>query len=385
MCRALTHYYKFYLALFGALFCLPLKTLASDVHVVRYSKDELRQQSEDQFIRQPNLADAAINKLKEIMITATERQSGGNASLRDLALNSRELSKRDWMKKMASLSFDPDSSSSRVDESLMKKTLMSQGKRAAEITLKNDFPVFQQFQKGLTFNLNFGDERKNPGKKIRYGLIERDIIPSEKPIQLAAYGSINDLYRSYATQATVIYTIDRVEYPGQEGRPVMPTEPNPDTTSARFSWHKLPSPKMVVKIDSATNEPTAADSSLSATPGVRIRLSQVDGLVSTQMILGKKSLEKSLSTEIALPLTSSIKLSQKFDHKLRLSEVTAAGMIEDWYASKINVVYSPASQAMRGEWLFARDTINYGLSAEATSPEHSGVLSRVSLGLNKNF
>lgn len=385
MRRASTHYYKLYLTLFGALFCLPHKTLASDIHVVRYAKDDLRQQSEDQFIRPPSLADVAITKLKEIMITATARQSGGNASLRDLALNSRELSKRDWMKKMASLSFDPDSSRSRIDESLMKKTLMSQGKKAAEITLKNDFPVFQQFQKGLTFNLNFGDERKNPGKKIRYGLIERDIIPSETPIQLAAYGSINDLYRSYATQATVIYTIDRVEYPGQAGRPVMPTEPSPDVTSARFSWHKMPSPKMVVKIDSATNDATAADSSLSAAPGVRVRMSQVDGLVSTQVILGSKSLEKSLSTEIALPLTSSIKLSQKFDHKLRLSEVTAAGLIEDWHESKINVVYSHASQAMRGEWLFVRDRINYGLSAEAASLERSGVFSRVSLGLNKSF
>ena len=155
--------------------------VAADVRVVRYSKEDIQKKSERDFIKPSSLSEVIISKIKEIAVTATNRQNGNNTALRDLAASNKELTKREWTRKMATLSYDPDQGRSQVNESLMRQTLLAQSQKAAEVTLKREFPIFERFRTGMTFNLNFSGKRELASEKIRYGLIERDIIITDCP------------------------------------------------------------------------------------------------------------------------------------------------------------------------------------------------------------
>jgi hypothetical protein len=121
-----------------------------------------------------------------------------------------------------------------------------------------------------------------------------------------------------------------------------------------------------------------------------VKLIQSDGLISSQVIVGNRSIENTLLTEISLPLPGGSKLSQKLDHRFRLVEVVARGVFEDRLSSQINVGYSKASQNIRGEWLFARNKMNYGVSAESSAGSSDAASNstpnhRFAFALNRNF
>lgn len=366
------------------------KLVAADVRVVRYSKEEIQRKSERDFIKPSSLGEVIISKIKEIAVTTTNRQNGNNTALRDLAATNKELTKREWTRQMATLSYDPDQRRSQVNESLMRQTLLAQSQKAAEVALKKEFPIFERFRTGLTFNLNYS-KRELDSKKIRYGLIERDIIPNRQPIPLAAYGSMDELDRAYATPAQVIYTIDRLDQ--SEIRSVFPDSDlaNDGVGDRKFNWDRLPRANVVVKIDGGGQEGSINEASSQGIPmGLRLKLIQSDGLISSQVIIGNKSVEKTLLTEICLPLPGGFKISQKLDHRLSLSEVVARSVFEDKLNSQINLAYSRASQNIRGEWLFVHNHVNYGLSAESssgsnTSEVNSSSKSRFAIAVNKNF
>jgi hypothetical protein len=364
---------------------------AADVRVVRYSKEEIQQKSERDFIKPSSLGGVIIAKIREIAVTVTSRQTGSNTALRDLASSTKEPTKREWTRKMATLSYDPDQSRNQINESLMKQTLLTQSQKAAEVTLKREIPILDRFRTGMTFNLNFGNKNQSSSQKIRYGLIESDIIPNNQPIPLAAFGSMDELDRAYATPAHVIYTIDRLDQP--EVRSVFSDSELQDDqrSDLKFNWDRLPRSKVVVKIDGGGQDGSVNEQLSSGSPlGLRVKLIQSDGLISSQVIVGNRSIEKTLLTEISLPLPGGSKLSQKLDHRFRLVEVVARGVFEDRLNSQLNVGYSKASQNIRGEWLFAHNKMNYGLSAESSagsSDADSNPMSnhRFSFALNKNF
>lgn len=365
---------------------------ADDVRVVRYAKQDIQKKSERDFIKPANLADRIIEKLKEIAVTATRRQAGNNTTLRDLAATNKELSKNEWARKMATLSYEPDLGRTRVNESLMGQALMAQGQKAAEMTLKRDFPIFEKFRSGMTFKLNFSESPQDTTQQIRYGLIEQDIIPNNNSIPLAAYGSFHELDQRYASRAQVIYTIDRLDQSKVESvfenREV---NDHPSPTKS-FNWDRLPSPKFVLKIDGGGADGSPTDQNLSGSPvGLRLKLMQSDGLISSQIVAGKSSISKTLLTEISLPLPGNFKLSQKLDHEFRLTELVFRGGLEDSLNSQLYVGYSRSSETIRGEWLFSNHDVNYGVTAETyTLPSHSMGSSqllthRFSFALNKNF
>ena len=366
------------------------KVIAADVRVVRYSKEDIQKKSERDFIKPSSLSEVIISKIKEIAVTTTNRQNGNNTALRDLAASNKELTKREWTRKMATLSYDPDQSRRQVNESLMRQTLLAQSQKAVEVTLKREFPIFERFRTGLTFNLNYSKRELN-SQKIRYGLIERDIIPNRQPIPLAAYGSMDELDRAYATPAHVIYTIDRIDQ--TEVHSVFPDSDlaNESRVDQKFNWDRLPRAKVVLKIDGGGHEGSINEASSQGLPiGLRLKLVQSDGLISSQVIIGDASVEKTLLTEVCLPLPGGFKISQKFDHRFSLSEVVARSVLEDKLNSQINLGYSRASQNIRGEWLFVHNRVNYGLSAESSSGSstadvNSSSKSRFALAVNKNF
>ena len=364
---------------------------ASDIRIVRYSKEDIQKNSKSNFVKPENLGDTIITKIKEIAVTTTLRQSPNNTALRDLAASTREMTKSDWARKMASLSYDPDNSRSHINESLMRQTLLTQGQKATELTLKREFPILERFRKGMTLNLNFSGNNNLKSQKIRYGLIEKDIIPSSQPIPLAAFGSMNDIDRAYATRAEVIYTIDRLEQ--SEVRSVFSDSDSSETRfgEKNFNWDRMPKAKFVLKIDGGGQDGSVNDTASSSSPlSLRLKLIQSDGLISSQVIIGNSSIEKTLLTDISLPLPGGFQLSQRIDHRFQISEVVARGTLKDNLNSRINLGYSRATQNIKGEWLFAHDEVNYGLTAESASVAStvgggSSYGHRFAFALNRHF
>ena len=233
-------------------FAYPTLVLADNIRIVKYDKEQVRQDLNRKFIEPNSLGQTIVSKLKEIAVTTTQRQSGNNTAIRDLASRTPGLSKSAWAKQMALLSYDPDNSARRNDDSALMQTLVMQSRKAAEVNLKKSFPIFERFKNGLTFNLSTKIILTKPIHNIRYGLIERDILPADNSIPLAGFGSINDIDRAYATPAQVIYTIDRLD---AAASPRVFSNSS-DTTLAEptVRWGRLPSSKLTIKIDSPNND-----------------------------------------------------------------------------------------------------------------------------------
>jgi len=389
--RVIRHFYVSILA--TGFFWFTPEVYAGDIKVVRYSKEQIKEQLGQSFIKPASIGGVFISKLKEIASTATARQSGKNTVLRDLVLGAAEPTKQSWMKQMASLSYEQNQSSNGIDQTSLNKAVYLQTRKATEITLKNSFPIFERIKNGLTFNLSLGNSTsKKPSNDVRYGLIEKDILPSKNPIQLASFGSINDLDRAYSTPASVVYTIDRID--SNTGRQVFESSTESETEATKnFSWHRITGSKLTVKFDAANNEESFGDQvSGGDLPGLRMKISQFDGLVSMQGIFGKKSLEKTLRTEINLPIYGDIMIGQKLNEHFATSETVARNIPGGLLNSHVNIGYSRDDNKLRGEWQLNADTTNYSLIGESSkiisgNQKNTGdqTPDRIALGIQKNF
>ncbi len=372
-------------------FACPTLVLADDVRIVKYDKEQVRQDLSRKFIEPESLGKVIVSKLKEIAVTTTQRQSGTNTALRDLASRTLELSKGTWAKQMALLSYDPDNSARRIDDSAVMQTLVMQSRKAAEVNLKKSIPIFERFKNGLTFNLSTQINSAKPINDIRYGLIERDILPAHNSIPLAGFGSINDIDRLYATPAQVIYTIDRLDAATSQrvfsnSSDITPAEPT-------VRWGRLPSSKLTVKIDSPNNDDSIGDQiSNGAIPGARVTISQFEGLISCQMIVGSTSIDKTLRTEVSTPVIMNTTVSQKFDDKFKLTDIVAKSTFGGTIPSQLNLAYSQSTQGLRGEWQINQGRTGYSLQAESSklikntiTGTASSPIDRLSIALQRSF
>lgn len=365
--------------------------LAEDVRIVKYDKEQVRQDLNQKFIEPRSLGQTILSKLKEIAVTTTQRQSGNNTALRDLASGTSELSMGAWTRQMALLAYDPDNSRRRVDGSALMQTLVMQSRKAAEVNLKKSFPIFERFKHGLTFNLNTQNSSTKLKDHIRYGLIEQDILPANNSIPLAAFGSINDIDHAYATPAQVLYTIDRLDSVASEK--VFSNSSDPTANEPTVRWGKLPSSKLTIKIDSPNNDDSISDQiSTGAVPGARVTVSQFEGIISCQVIIGSKSVDKTLRTEIATPVIMNTTLSQRFDDKFQLTDVVAKSTFRGALPSQLNVAYSQSSQGVRGEWQISQGRTGYSVLAESSrltkgigTATASSPIDRLSISLQRSF
>lgn len=372
-------------------FGCPTLVLADDVRIVKFDKEQVRQDLNRKFIEPKSLGQTIISKLKEIAVTTTQRQSGNNTALRDLASRTPGLSKGTWAKQMALLSYDPDNSARRIDDSALMQTLVMQSRKAAEVNLKKSIPIFERFKNGLTFNLSTQISASKPINNIRYGLIERDILPANDSIPLAGFGSINDIDRVYATPAQVIYTIDRLDAAASQRVFSNPTDTAPAEPTVR--WGRLPSSKLTIKIDSPNNDDSIGDQiSNGAIPGARVTVSQFEGLVSCQMIVGSTSIDKTLRTEVSTPVIINTTISQKFDEKFKLTDIVAKSTFGGAVPSQLNVAYSQSTQGVRGEWQINQGRTGYSVQAESSkvikntiTGSVSSPIDRFSIALQRSF
>ena len=372
-------------------FACPTFVLADDVRIVKYDKEQVRQDLNQKFIEPKSLGQTIVSKLKEIVVTTTQRQSGNNTALRDLASRTLGLSKGAWAKQMALLSYDPDNSSRRIDDSALIQTLVMQSRKSAEVNLKKSFPIFERFKTGLTFNLSTQIRSAKPINNIRYGLIEHDILPANQSIPLAGFGSINDIDRAYATPAQVIYTIDRLDAATSPRVFANPSDISPTEPTVR--WGRLPSSKLTIKIDSPNNDDSIGDQIANgAIPGARVTVSQFEGLISCQMIVGSTSIDKTLRTDVSTPVIMNTTLSQKFDDKFKLTDIVAKSTFGGTIPSHLNLAYSQSTQGVRGEWQISRGHTGYSLQAESSkliknmrTGSASSPIDRLSIALQRSF
>ena len=362
----------------------------AELHVVKYSKQELNATKEAHFIKSRDFSDIVSENFRNIMVTLTNRQSGSNMALRDLVNSAAEPSKSSWQKRQAALA--SDSESSKVDENRLRLTMSQQTRKAAEINFKNAFPIFERIRSGLTFNLDLKKARQasaSDANHIRYGLVEKDILPSQSALAVATLGSISDVDHRYTSPAKVIYTIDRLE--GGENRRVFADESDESSADAHTFWRKLPSANMTIKVDAAENDVAMSDQ-LAQGAAARVTISQFDGLVSTQFVAGRQSFEKTLTTEFKAPLYGSMILAQKFNSDLTPAETAALNLMGDNAAPHINMLYGHKTKKFKGELTLERSGFKYSLVAEpragwavATDPKLGTAGDKLSMALQTNF
>jgi hypothetical protein len=347
------------------------KALSGDeLRVVRVSKEELAAAANPQFIVSKDLSDVLSSRLKDLAVTLTSRQSGNNAATRDAVAAGNQMSKALWMKKLSTLAFEPENHGSGADENKVRSTISAQSRKSAEVNFKNAFPVIARIQKGLSFNLDL----KNPGSavardtsvpEIRYGLVETDILPSDRQIPVASYGTISEIDARYSSPAKVVYTIDRLET--TQNKTVFEssstTESGAQETQNVSMWSRLPSSAVRVKFDAADQNSAVADqvSARSAAPAMRVTLTQADGLVSTQMVTGAK---ESMTTEFKAPLYGEMSMARKYDSKFKATETSAQNILGHSSLPRLNLIYAHNAKSAKGEWIVKRDRFEYSVTAE---------------------
>ena len=349
----------------------PARALAAEFKTVRYSKNDLKNQDPNSFLKAYDLSDVLSTKIKTLAVTITKRQSGSNVSTYNVAASAREDSKEKSMRRLGALSFDPTSRGPRGNTDNLRIALSQQARKAAEVKFKEAFPVFGQIKNGLVFKLDILKPENviSPSRDvpvIRYGLVETDILPAEKNVPMASLGGISESDTDFLQPAKVVYTIDRID--GGENRKIfMETTTSDDLTVQNASqWGRRPSMKVDVKINAADQDAAVTDQvGQGAIPAARITLTQADGFISTQFIAGSKSANKSMTTEFKAPLYGEMSLAQKYNYKMQATQTAALNVLGEWWLPRVNLLYANVEKKIRGEWVVKRERFEYNVTAES--------------------
>jgi len=276
-----------------------------------------------------------------------------------------------------------------------------QTRKAAEVQIKGAFPIFEKVRNGLNFNmdiLNPGQsiQNKNHVPTIRYGLVEAEIIPSEKAIPIATLGSISDVSPEYSSRAKVIYTIDQIT--SNPNTPVFndtqPMHADHSELQSTSVWRKAPSTQVKLKVDAADQDATVSDQIGSgAIPGARFTFTQADSFITTKFVAGGKSdVRKSMTTELKAPLYGEMSLARIYDYKMQATHTSALNIFGDSSLPRVNLSYAHKDKKAKGEWIVRQGNFEYSVIAEPRQgwfPDTDQKLGRVgdkaSLNLNKTF
>lgn len=352
-------------------------SFGQSVSVVRYSKEELKAAAHPSFIKSTDLSDLLIGKFTMIAVALTNRQGGSNTAVRDVANSTAQKSKAQYMRGLATLTLDPNTSEQRVDSDKLRVTLSQQTRKATEVKFKDAFPIFERIRKGLSFHFDTRGSKAtkaNPAytPAIHYGLVETDIISGDSPIAMASLGSIQEMGRGYSRQAKVVYTIDKLD--GEQVNSKVFLEQAPEMDPANFEigsakpqnvnmWNRAPSSEVDLTIDAADQNAAVSDSLGQAkAPGARITLTQMDGFVSVQAV--STDLNKSRTMTLKAPLYRQMSLSRKMDGKFHPTETAATNILGDSSLPTFNVVYAHGEKKLRGEMALKSDSFNYTVTAE---------------------
>jgi hypothetical protein len=350
---------------------LSQSTFAADMITVRYSAEDLANMpKQSDFIKTSDLADVLSSKFKDIIVTMTSRQSGSNVKTKAFVESSQQLSRAARMKKLSTLAVTPESLQVHTDEKAFFGILSQQYRKAIEVNTRKQFPVIEKIRSGMKFNLDLKHPVKSISRRrdipeIRYGLVETDIIPSKEAPPIATLGTISDIHHDFGAKAQVIYTIDKLS--NNSTRQVFDEfESDQEYVQHTSMWRRLPTPKINIKIDAADADAIMSDQiSTGSVPGARFTFTQVDGLMSSQLIAGGRSdIAKSMTHEIKIPVYAEMSICRKFDYKFKPTQTSAVNILGHSHLPKLNITYAHTAKQARGEWVMRTAGSELSVTAE---------------------
>lgn len=372
---------------------------------IRYTKEELAEAANPNFIKTRDLSHVLSEKIVMLAHTLTQRQGGSNNKLYEMAAANTQMTHEQYMKRLGTLVYDPNTKSSTyADSEQLRLQMSAQSRKTVEVKFKDAVPFVEEIRKGFNFKYSLGRKSESPqaapsGPDIRYGLVVADIQPASAP-GLASLGTMDDVGLEYATPARVVYTIDRIDDQPMN-RKVFPAAvaPNPTdsftpTASANSVW-KRPSTDLDIKVEAANSADTVSDKMTDgALPGGKMTIAQADGLYAAQIVTNSRLGRESLSHELKLPLFGEASVARRMDEHGKPIQTSFYNVLVAKNVPIVNLHYLNNEERYKGEFFLrgANQTSNYdmGITAEPRSGWGPGQRTgetgdKVSLTLIQNF
>lgn len=368
---------------------------------IRYSKQELKDAANPNFIKTRDLSNVLAEKLTLLAATLTQRQGGSNSKLYEMAANNTQMTHEQYMKKLGTLVYDPNQSS-KVDGDAVRTHLSGQSRKTVEVKFKEAVPFVEEIRKGFNFKYSLNGKKTSTSSNsspsspdIRYGLVVADIQPANENMGVASLGSTNDMGLEYATPARVVYTIDKID-DQPVNRKVFPEAAPSNTDSftpakeATDVW-RHPSTDVDIKVEAANSDDTVSDKVTGgALPGGKVTFSQADGLVAAQLVTNSKLGREGLNYETKLPIYGEASIARKMDEHFRPTQTSAYNLLVAKNAPKLNLHYINTEERFKGELLIKGARYDMGVVAEPRTGWGPGQKmgqagDKVSLTYNQNF
>ena len=216
----------------------------------------------------------------------------------------------------------------------MRSFLGLEAQRAIRTEVKSTWRGYDRLINMARVNLNLsatGDDRDHAvaAPPVRYGLIVKDIIPDQHSPRLAALSDSYDEL-NYAGHATVKWTIGPVTDSARRPISSPPTEPAAEKEDPDLrQW--LPSPKFHTNVttDETVDDPTRLMDKNATLPSLRWEVVQDDGLYKAVYRSTGQGQRLGLEHQVSLPVSGTLRLTQRVDDKGNAIESSASGLLVD--------------------------------------------------------
>jgi hypothetical protein len=349
---------------------------------VRVSKEDVASFKSASFIKNRDLSDVLVDKIKLLATTVTERQGGSNQRLVEISNGTKELSHDRYWTRLSVMHYQQEDGKN-ADMDAVRVHLLGQTRKSTEVKFKEAFPIVETIRKGISFryspNKSSSSASRSEGSpsnpNIRYGLVAQDILPASSAVQFASLGSMSDMGYEYAKPAKVVYTIDKLEE-STSGKKVY-RETRIETDHVEISSEtglpaptaeeifKRPSTDLDIKLEAANSEDSVSDKvGNGALPGAKVTVMQADGLIGTQVITNSRLGKESMNHIAKLPLYGEAHISRKFDEKFKPTETAAMNLLGKASAPKLNIIRNESESKFKAELLVKRPQLEWGVAVE---------------------
>ncbi len=340
---------------------------------VRISKEEIAAASSPQFIKTRDLSDVLVEKIKLLATTITARQGGSNRKLVEISDAAKQMSREAYLGRLGILHFEGQAAN-KVDGDAVRVHLLGQTRKSTEVKFKEAFPIVDRIRQGVSFNYSFNKKKSSNvianRPKIRYGLVAKDILPATAP-SVASIGNFNDNELLYSRPATVVYGIEKLDEDTttyKVFKPYTAQEINPEIGSPISTAEEIfrrPSTDLAFKFEAANSEDSVSDKvEGGALPGAKITISQVDGLLSVQLVTTSRLGKDTLTYDTRLPLYGEASITRKFDDKFQTIQTSAVNLLGKPSAPKLNIHHLKKEEKFKAELLVKKPLIEWGVAVE---------------------
>lgn len=350
------------IGIFGSAFNAST-ALSQSVVSVKVTKQEIESFKNQTFPNSDDLQSRIKLKVAGLLTTLSASQSGPNTKLRDFVVSQQQYSKKEVMFIKSVPGLWEQVGRKTADRSQLSSILSANVKSSLETETKDAFPILNEIQKGLKFSLysskTGGQEQSKPN--IRYGLFVQEIIhtPSKG---IAAYGNTIEQDLEYASQAKVLYRVEKLE--SNDGSNLVFTSLTQEEVAGPKTWisKSLPSPKFDVAIEAAKIDHSNASSSNKL--GGKVTFTQIDGLYSMQCLSSNGLKFDNQIHTFTLPIAENIHLQREHDKKFKLTRTTVAYSPAEIPQGRLVANYNHIDQKSFGEFSIRRNSKAFSFNYE---------------------